>query len=77
MFRFFKNLFSTPKFNPSLCANKWVSKVSGRPEDIEKALRHLKREPINAEELVEIILDQRRESLTKDLEAAHKNPNRS
>jgi hypothetical protein len=70
MFRFFKNLLSIPKFNPSISVNKWVSKVSGRPKDIEKALKHLNHEPINADELAKIVRDQRRESLTEDLKAA-------
>lgn len=49
----------------------YLDKVCGTKKDIYYTLKHLQREPKDAEELEKLVLDHRRNLLGKALEEAH------
>lgn len=64
-----KYVTSTNDIESNLWSNWqiWKEKVSGTPEDIQKALKTLNRTPKDAEELARLIRHQRRKLLNQDL----------
>jgi hypothetical protein len=51
---------------------KYDGKVTGTPEEIQAALKVLKREPKNVDELATLILDRRRQAIQDVLEQAER-----
>lgn len=72
-FDFYRNsgIKSMQKMDNSLNWEKWEGLVRGEPEEIQSALRTLKRPPKNADELDSTIRQQRKESFKNDMATAH------